>query len=149
MHVFGSDLKDFFFQTCHWGDVHDFLKPPPPKTKEKFVAFFASNCGLGGAKERTDFVRELMQYMPVDSYGGCLHNKDDPKAERGRMMRWSNGEEQRIKINTISEYKFLLAFENSNLVDDYVTEKIINAWQAGTVPVYRGAPTSMPHQHYY
>ncbi len=76
---------------------------------------------------------------------------------------WSNGGEQADKIALISEYKFLIAFENSDVVEDYVTgaheqkkethqesqesltdraEKMINALQAGTVPVYRGSPTS-------
>jgi hypothetical protein len=38
-----------------------------------------------------------------------------------------------------SQYKFALAFENNN-VTDYVTEKYVNVLQAGTVPVYMGAP---------
>ena len=35
----------------------------------------------------------------------------------------------------------MLAFEN-NEIEDYVTEKLINAYQAGTVPVYMGSPNS-------
>ena len=40
---------------------------------------------------------------------------------RSKQHGWSNGGEQADKIDLISEYKFLLAFENSDLVDDYVT----------------------------
>jgi hypothetical protein len=101
-------------QVCPWGGVMDFLAPPKPKTKGKLAAFFASNCVHGGAKERTEYVAELMKYMPVDSFGGCLHNKDDEASRADK--HWSNGEEQKMKIETISEYKFLLAFENSDLV---------------------------------
>jgi len=36
----------------------------------------ASNCLSGGAKERTEYVKELMNHIHVDSYGECLHNKD-------------------------------------------------------------------------
>jgi hypothetical protein len=35
----------------------------------------------------------------------------------------------------------MLAFEN-NEIEDYVTEKLINAYQAGTVPIYMGSPNS-------
>jgi hypothetical protein len=35
-------------------------------------------------------------------------------------------------------YKLVLAFENS-VVDDYITEKILNAFRAGTIPVYFGS----------
>jgi len=42
------------------------------------------------------------------------------------------------KMGVLPHYKFVLAFENSN-VDDYVTEKIYHAWAAGALPVYLGA----------
>ena len=35
----------------------------------------------------------------------------------------------------------MLAFENNDMVPDYVTEKMPNAIQAGTVPVYWGSET--------
>jgi hypothetical protein len=46
-----------------------------------------------------------------------------------------------LKIDTISKYKFVLAFENTNS-KDYVTEKIYHAFLAGTIPVYMGAPNA-------
>jgi hypothetical protein len=36
------------------------------------------------------------------------------------------------------KYKLVLAFENSEL-DDYITEKIVNPFRAGTIPVYFGS----------
>ena len=36
------------------------------------------------------------------------------------------------------KYKIVLAFENAEL-DDYITEKILNAFRAGTIPVYFGS----------
>jgi hypothetical protein len=43
------------------------------------------------------------------------------------------------KAETLSAYRFALAFENSAL-EGWVTEKIFDCFLAGTVPVYRGAP---------
>src|SRR5690554_5397676 len=125
--------------TCPWGNINSFLDPPPPKSPNKVVVFMGSNCNTGGATERTKYVKELMKYIPVDSYGGCLHNKDMEERQK-KNGRQSHGDKIIEKIGIISEYKFLLAFENNNLVSDYVTEKMTNAYQAGTVPVYWGAP---------
>ena len=36
-----------------------------------------------------------------------------------------------------SPYRFAIAFEN-NVVGGYITEKIINAYLAGCIPIYRG-----------
>eukprot|EP01112_Ceratiomyxa_fruticulosa_P011722 TRINITY_DN3202_c0_g1_i2.p1 TRINITY_DN3202_c0_g1~~TRINITY_DN3202_c0_g1_i2.p1 ORF type:complete len:418 (-),score=62.16 TRINITY_DN3202_c0_g1_i2:65-1318(-) len=78
----------------------------------------------------------MMRHIHIDSYGACLHNIDQPW--RGIN---DHGEKMSDKIRQIGEYKFVLAFENNDRVDDYVTEKIVNAFQAGTVPVYWGSPT--------
>ena len=43
------------------------------------------------------------------------------------------------KIYTISNYKFVLCAENTRY-DGYVTEKIIDCFIAGTIPIYIGAP---------
>jgi hypothetical protein len=43
------------------------------------------------------------------------------------------------KIETISNYKFAICFENVAYLG-YVTEKIIDCFVAGTIPIYFGAP---------
>ena len=47
----------------------------PPKDEQKIVAVFISNCGTGGADKRLKYLEELMKYIQVDSFGGCLKNK--------------------------------------------------------------------------
>lgn len=43
------------------------------------------------------------------------------------------------KIETLSKYKFTLAYENMNEANGYITEKIFDALIAKTVPIYWGA----------
>lgn len=102
------------------------LKPPKPKTEKAPAAYIASYDW--STNHRNDYVEELMKFIPVDSYGKCLHNRDLPE-DAGI----------RTKLRTIARHRFTLAFENSNCVD-YVTEKFFQALEAGSVPVYMGAP---------
>ncbi|MFG6486784.1 glycosyltransferase family 10 domain-containing protein [Roseateles sp. BYS78W] len=54
------------------------------------------------------------------------------------------------KMDTLSQYRFSLCFENMPMLG-YVTEKIFDCLYAGTVPVYLGAPdisTLIPPQAY-
>ncbi|MFZ2621003.1 MAG: glycosyltransferase family 10 [Minisyncoccia bacterium] len=44
------------------------------------------------------------------------------------------------KIETLSKYKFNICYENLSGTNGYITEKIFDSLQAGTVPVYWGAP---------
>jgi len=100
--------------------------PPRAKTEPAPAVYIASNWR--DRSGRTEYVRELMRHMPVDSYGKCLQN---------RTFREDRG--QSTKLETISAYRFTLAFENS-ISQDYVTEKFFDSLIAGSVPVYLGAP---------
>ncbi|GLH10320.1 Glycoprotein 3-alpha-L-fucosyltransferase A [Gryllus bimaculatus] len=82
------------------------------------VAVMGSNCG--GWNHRWDYVRELQKHMRVDVYGGC---GNDSKACPGGFTK---------DCPKIKNYKFYLAFENSNC-RDYVTEKVW--WNAGNINI--------------
>ena len=108
------------------GLLADLALPAAAKTESAPAVFFASNpLDRSG---RSAYVRELMRYLPVDSYGRLLRNRtldrDDGRA---------------TKLATIARYRFTLAFENS-VATDYVTEKFFDPLIAGSVPVYLGAP---------
>jgi len=118
--------------------LEDILKLIPTEKKHNPVIFMATNCGAGGAEERTQLVSDLMKYISIDSYGGCLHNTDLPDKMKGRIYD-NHGKAMRDKIELFSNYRFALVFENHN-VEDYVTEKLMCALQAGTLPIYMGAP---------
>jgi hypothetical protein len=45
-----------------------------------------------------------------------------------------------LAVNLYAPYKFVIAFENTNLTEGYFTEKLSNAYLAHAVPIYWGAP---------
>ncbi len=100
--------------------------PRAAKTEAAPAVFFASNANERSG--RTEYVRELMRHLPVDSYGRCLQN---------RALVDDRGPES--KRETIARYRFTLAFENS-CTRDYVTEKFFAPLVVGSVPVVLGAP---------
>jgi hypothetical protein len=106
-----------------------FSPPPLPVAtdREPAPAVYIASSGLSRSG-RTDYVRELMRHMRVDSYGRSLKNRSLPHDD-GRPT----------KLQTISRYRFTLAFENS-IAPDYVTEKFFDPLLVGSVPVYLGAP---------
>ena len=99
--------------------------PPADPAKRKGIAMFTSNCG---AKWRSDYLQELHKFIPIDSYGHCWHNKDEPPGDKGANL---------IKIS--SKYRMVVTFENL-IQDDYITEKILFVFQSGAIPVYWGPP---------
>lgn len=49
------------------------------------------------------------------------------------------------KLQTYSNYKFAITFENTDTAVGYISEKILDAFMAGIVPVYWGAPNIHNH----
>ncbi len=49
------------------------------------------------------------------------------------------------KLVTYSKYRFAITFENTDKAVGYISEKILDAFMAGTVPVYWGAPNVQDH----
>ncbi len=99
----------------------------------KFCSFVYSNENRGeGAVLRKKFCQQLMDsYKHVDCAGKVLHNYDG-------LKRRLSVDEHESKIELLSQYKFNIAFENSN-GDGYMTEKLTDPLIAGSVPIYWGA----------
>ncbi|XP_064643170.1 alpha-(1,3)-fucosyltransferase 11-like [Lineus longissimus] len=107
------------------------------------VVYIQSHRGV--ASYRDPYVEELMKYIPVDSYGACLHNKDLPKELIDPVEHMGSPQ----FLDLISKYKFHLAFENA-LCDDYMTEKLFRVFHVGGVPVHLGSTKVrdwMPDEH--
>lgn len=100
-------------------------------SKDKFCNFICGNPMRD--PYGTDFFKLLSKYKFVHSAGAYLNNtKQVPRGDT-----WM--ETFKIKVKYQNEFKFSLAFENSSAYG-YVSEKIINAYQANTIPVYWGDP---------
>jgi hypothetical protein len=70
----------------------------------------------------------MMTVLGVHSYGRMIPNMPS-RDDYGHQF----------KLDTISRYKFTIAFENA-IAADYVTEKFYDPLITGSVPVYLGAP---------
>lgn len=49
------------------------------------------------------------------------------------------------KLETLSNYRFCIAFENCDNATGYITEKMLDCLLAGVVPIYWGAPNVTDH----
>ncbi|KAG7309197.1 hypothetical protein JYU34_005123 [Plutella xylostella] len=95
--------------------------------KTKKVAWFVSNCHA--SNRRLQYARKLSKHIQVDIYGACgAHHC--PKSDPNCLEMLDR------------EYKFYLAFENSNC-RDYVTEKFfVNGLKHSVLPIVMGARPS-------
>ncbi len=125
-------LPERHFRLPHWmfskyvlesGKIEQFPNDPAALTARhrKFCNFIYSN---GSAKERVQFLKTLQGYKYVDCAGRFLNN---------------TGITVEDKVAFCSRYKFTIAFENYPS-RGYVTEKIADAFAAGSLPIYWGAP---------
>lgn len=89
--------------------------------RKKFCNFVVSN---DFSQERNRFFAELSAHRRVDSGGGYANNIGGPVPDKLAFQR---------------QYKFSIAYENSSS-PGYCTEKIVDAFAAGTVPIYWGDP---------
>ena len=145
--MFSDELKDIFdlWMTYHLDS--DIVLPyydytfkeklfTPPCEKTKDVCMFISSPV--NKSHRLEYLSELMEYLPIDSYGSwrrnCVLDED-----KGYLT----------KLDIIKQYKFTIAFENA-VSQDYVTEKFFEPLTVGSVPIYLGAPnieTFSPGEH--
>eukprot|EP01112_Ceratiomyxa_fruticulosa_P017985 TRINITY_DN5694_c0_g1_i1.p1 TRINITY_DN5694_c0_g1~~TRINITY_DN5694_c0_g1_i1.p1 ORF type:complete len:404 (-),score=33.87 TRINITY_DN5694_c0_g1_i1:9-1220(-) len=103
------------------------------KRTDALMLVMVSNCE---AKERYNFLGELMDKMSIHSYGRC-HNNSKVEEVYPECSNPSN--KVREKKCLLPHYKFAWALENSQ-IEDYVSEKLFWPLEAGTIPLYLGAP---------
>ena len=88
-------------------------------------------------------MKELMQYIDIDSYGQCLNNRKMPDDINGFLKLHSS---EYYKF--LAQYKFNIAFENA-VCNDYMTEKLFRPFEVGAVPIVMGSPVAkdwMPNE---
>ena len=115
-----------WFNVGTYGDPNylipvDYLYEPNEFTKKEKKGFcstvYSNPVGI-----RNEFVTKLNNYNKVDCFGKI-----------GGFNQLGEGE--KIKMGTISNYKFNICFENS-IYPGYYTEKILHAKIAGCIPIY-------------
>uniref|UniRef100_UPI00398F8279 alpha-(1,3)-fucosyltransferase 11 n=1 Tax=Pristiophorus japonicus TaxID=55135 RepID=UPI00398F8279 len=109
------------------------------------VLYLQSHCPVAADRDR--YVRRLMEYIQIDSYGQCLNNKELPNDRLVDTLTATTEDPEFMDF--ISTYKFHLAMENA-ICDDYMTEKLWRPMHLGAVPIYRGSPVVqdwMPNNH--
>lgn len=115
--LYGEDYK--LMQTKH-------INPDETLSeKTDFCSFVVSNGRDTADEVRTLFFKQLSQYKKVNSGGRYLNNIGQPE-----------GVEDKLAFQT--KHKFSIAFENS-AHPGYITEKLVQAFAAHTVPIYFGA----------
>jgi hypothetical protein len=97
--------------------------------KTNFCLSIISNTS---AVKRCEYVKKIMEYKKIDNYGMFDKNNSDKLIER---TTWYD---PRL-IDKIRPYKFMIAMENGSVLN-YNTEKILNAWLGGAIPIYYGDP---------
>jgi hypothetical protein len=116
-----SDVPIPRFSPSHFGNLRR-----EPKIKTGFVnAFISGDADQSG---RQGYLQELMSYIEIDSYGKLFNNR-----------RLQDDKGYSTKEETMSGYKFSIAFENS-ISKDYVTDVLYDPLIFGSVPIYLGAP---------
>lgn len=95
------------------------------ENKTKKVAWFVSNCHP--RNQRMNYAKELSKHIQVDIYGAC------------GSLRCPRSQSQACFDMLDADYKFYLAFENSNC-RDYITEKFfVNGLGHNVLPIVMGA----------
>ena len=103
------------------------LTPPVPFDEKKglIMAVF-SHC----EKVRTQYMKELMKYVKVDSYGKCKRTAHGLSGRHSKNFR--DG-----KVELAKNYKFTLVFLNADC-EYYMDDRLYHALTSGSVPVYMG-----------
>lgn len=95
--------------------------------KPYFANFIAGHESEGGI--RGNFFKKLCEYKRVESCGSYLNNMPD-----GQTVQWINDSKRQFQ----SKCKFTLCFESTKH-EGFVTEKIVDAFYADTIPIYYGS----------
>lgn len=110
-------------------------RPQFSPAKKRFCAFVVRN---GNNPIRNQFVRRLSQaYKRVDCLGPFMNNM--PRGETAPEDEVVYGDRY---LEVLQRYKFVICFENCQQPAN-LTEKLLNAWLAGTVPIYWGCPAAL------
>ncbi|KAJ3675193.1 hypothetical protein LUZ60_004235 [Juncus effusus] len=120
--------------------IHRSYHVAPKKRDDVLVYWSSSRC----FQFRDEIARSFLSLVPHHSFGRCVNNvggtdvaldfyPECQMADIPTPIWWAHLQ------CAMSHYKFVLAIENT-WTESYVTEKLFYALDAGSVPIYFGAP---------
>ncbi|GMF19946.1 unnamed protein product [Phytophthora lilii] len=104
-------------------------------TTRKFCAYMYRRCDRPERELMYDLLNEV---EPVDALGKC--SGSTKHVDLGAIHKPERYSDDAVK--RYESYKFVIAFENSQ-ASGYVTEKLIDAFLAGSLPIYYGNSTTV------
>ena len=99
---------------------------PNPRSTTKLGMIMISNCI---ATARKDILLSVMEHIPIEVYGDCQFGNNT----HGRIPANDN----QVVVDIMRQHKFYFAFE-SEVCDDYITEKFWRPLVVGLIPVVHG-----------
>lgn len=103
-----------------------FNRPKITSIPKKFCIFIVSNpkCEM-----RNNLFKIINKYKKIDSMGSYCNNI-------GYQIQYPYWSQE--YFNIIGQYKFIICCENTKM-ETYSTEKIVNPYLSGTIPIYWGS----------
>jgi hypothetical protein len=130
------DIEKRMFYVVFYRSKNEFIKNLEKSVTVKreklccIVNRYSENEACNLMPKRIEFVKALG--TDIDIYGA------EPGIGPNKWKEFPNYcGAAKDKLQTLSEYNFVLAFENTDY-PGYITEKIIHAFMAGTIPLYWG-----------
>lgn len=115
-------LPNYCYHNAAFANLRDGKRMECERPERRDFCSVVISNDLFAAPERFEYWDRISKYKTVASGGKIGNNVGGPVAD---------------KFEFLARHKFNLAFENS-VVDGYTTEKITDAFYAGTVPIYWG-----------
>jgi len=118
----------------HGIDPQTLVKPPDYNAEELYnnKKYFCNFLYSHNVPYREEFFKQLSKYKKVDAPGKSMNNMPN-------IDSLYTGDTWQRKRAFLSEYKFTIAFENY-VYPGYQTEKLYDAMQANSLPIYCGDP---------
>lgn len=134
-----TGFSSFEISYAHMDIDYLFYPPWPTSAKINGVALFISNCDTSTRTNRLELIKALNESgIPLYSFGQCqqTHRAEVEFPECATQTR-QGAFKDFVKLCVMRRFKFAAAFEN-DVTPGYVTEKLLHALIAGTVPIYAG-----------
>jgi len=104
----------------------------------RFCAFLYSQCDWPHRQYFYDVLNAIEKVDAIGKCAGALQAQEKTHKLASRQASWYLDD----AVSQYEQFKFVIAFENS-VAPGYVTEKIVNAFLAGAVPIYWGNSTTV------